>query len=73
MKYDIIRYTDDLIAINAKYCIVTDVRHDIDGDFVVCDIYTEEDVQVASGACYFYDGINKNIPFDIPVDSDNES
>ena len=63
MKYDITKYTDDLIAINAKYCIVTDVRHDIDGDFVVCNIYTVNDVLVATGACYYYDGNNKNIPF----------
>ena len=64
MKYQIVRFTEDLIALNAKYCIITDVRHDIDGDFVVCGIYTEEDVMVADGACYYYQGDKKNIPFD---------
>jgi len=64
MKYPIIRFTEELIALNANYCTVTDVREDTDGKFVVCDIWTAEDVCVTSGACYYYEGSKKNIPFD---------
>jgi len=60
---DITIFTDELTALNAKYCIITDVRQDQDGNFVVCDIYSDENICIVSGACYWYDGINKNIPF----------
>lgn len=63
MEIKITQFNDELTNLNADICIVNEVRHDADGNFLVCDIVNKDGSVIANGVCYFYDGINKNLPF----------
>jgi hypothetical protein len=38
--------------------------------YVMCDLITESG-ELYQGCCYWYDGVNKNIPFTIPEEDSN--
>lgn len=50
------------IDIHIAKVVVFDIFED--NQYIMCDLYDDNDNVVCHGACYWYAGPNKNIPFD---------
>ena len=65
MKLPITVKTDYMaIDLHIEQVVINSVFED--EEYIMCDLYTKNEDKytlVCSGACYWYDGANKNIPF----------